>query len=91
MSIDETGFARLEQLSFDAYNDSDVLIESIKKYHQRTGYYPERVLVDQIYRNRTNRAFCKEHNIWISGPALGRPKQETDAIQNRHTQTTQTA
>ena len=46
MSIDETGFARLEQLSFDAYNESDVLIESIKKYHQRTGHYPERVLVD---------------------------------------------
>ena len=46
MSIDETGFARLERLSFDAYNESDVLIESIKKYHQRTGHYPERVLVD---------------------------------------------
>ena len=65
---------------FDAYNESDVLIESIKNYHQRTGNYPERVLVDQIYRNRNNRAFCKEHSIRISGPALGRPKQETDAI-----------
>lgn len=83
MSIDETGFARLERLSFDAYNESDVLIESIKKYHQRTGDYPERVLVDQIYRNRNNRAFCKEHNIRISGPALGRPKQETDAIRKQ--------
>ena len=83
MSIDETGFARLERLSFDAYNESDVLIESIKKYHQRTGHYPERVLVDQIYRNRNNRAFCKEHNIRISGTALGRPKQETDAIRKQ--------
>lgn len=83
MSIDETGFARLERLSFDAYNESDVLIESIKKYHQRAGHYPERVLVDQIYRNRNNRAFCKEHNIRISGPALGRPKQETDAIRKQ--------
>ena len=83
MSIDETGFARLERLSFDAYNESDVLIESIKKYHQRTGHYPERVLVDQIYLNRNNRAFCKEHNIRISGPALGRPKQETDAIRKQ--------
>ena len=41
----------------------------------RTGHYPERVLVDQIYRNRKNRAFCKEHGIRISGPALGRPKK----------------
>ena len=83
MSIDETGFARLERLSFDAYNESDVLIESIKKYNQRTGHYPERVLVDQIYRNQNNRALCKEHNIRILGTALGRPKQETDAIRKQ--------
>ncbi len=77
MSIDETGFARLERLSFDAYNESDVLIYSIENYHKRTGHYPERVLVDQIYRNRSNRAYCKAHDIRISGPALGRPKQES--------------
>ena len=40
MSIDETGFARLDRLSFDAYNESDVLIEFIKNYHQRTRHYP---------------------------------------------------
>jgi len=26
------------------------------------------------YRNRDNRAFCKEHGIRLSGPRLGRPK-----------------
>ncbi len=77
MSIDETGFARLEKLSFDAYNECDVLISSVMNYHQRTGHYPERVLVDQIYRNRNNLSFCKEHGIRVSGPALGRPKQLT--------------
>ncbi|MCR5557294.1 MAG: IS5 family transposase [Butyrivibrio sp.] len=77
MSIDENGIARLERLSFDAYNESDVLIGSIKKYFERTGHYPERVLVDQIYRNRRNRAFCRELGIRMSGPALGRPKQMT--------------
>ena len=75
MSIDETGFARLERLSFNAYNEGDVLIGTIEGYRERTGHYPERVVVDQIYRNRKNRAFCKEHGIRISGPALGRPKQ----------------
>ena len=75
MSIDENGIARLEKLSFDAYNECDVLIGTIEKYRERTGHYPERVLVDQIYRNRANRAFCKAHGIRISGPALGRPKQ----------------
>lgn len=77
MSIDEGGFARLERLSFDAYSEADVLIKTIEKYHDRTGHYPERVLVDQIYRNRKNRSFCKEHGIRISGPALGRPRQES--------------
>ena len=76
MSIDENGFARLERLSFDAYNEADVLISAIERYRKRTGRYPERVLVDQIYRNRNNRAFCKSKGIRISGPALGRPKKE---------------
>ena len=77
LSIDENGIARLERLSFDAYNESDVLITAVENYKSRTGHYPERVLVDQIYRNRTNRAYCSEHGIRISGPALGRPKKDS--------------
>lgn len=64
LSIDENGIARLERLSFDAYNESDVLIAAVENYKSHTGHYPERVLVDQIYRNRTNRAFCSEHGIY---------------------------
>ena len=75
MSIDEKGIARLEKLSFDAYNEEDVLITAIENYRKRTGHYPERVLVDQIYRNQKNRAYCKSKNIRISGKALGRPKK----------------
>ena len=75
MSIDEKGNARLEKLSFDAYNEEDVLIIAIENYRKRTGHYPERVLVDQIYRNQKNRAYCKSKNIRISGKALGRPKK----------------
>lgn len=79
LSIDEKGIARLERLSFDAYNESDVLITAVENYKSRIGHYPERVLVDQIYRNRSNRAFCTEHGIRISGPALGRPKKDDKA------------
>ena len=75
MSIDEKGIARLEKLSFDAYNEEDVLIIAIENYRKRTGHYPERVLVDQIYRSQKNRAYCKSKNIRISGKALGRPKK----------------
>ena len=76
MSIDEKGFARLEKLSFDAYNEQDVLVTAIENYRKRTGHYPERVLVDQIYRNQKNRAYCKSKNIRISGKALGRTKKD---------------
>ncbi|MBR1702206.1 MAG: hypothetical protein IJ716_09670 [Lachnospiraceae bacterium] len=48
MSIDEKGLARLEKLSFDAYNECDVLIDVVERYHARTGRYPEKVLADQM-------------------------------------------
>lgn len=69
------GFTRLEKQSFDAYNESELLEETIEKYRERYGFYPERVLADKIYRNRKNITFCKENGIRLSGPALGRPKK----------------
>lgn len=69
------GFARLEKQSFDAYNESTTLKTVIERYRDRTGKYPERILADKIYRNRDNLAFCREHGIRLSGPALGRPKK----------------
>ena len=50
---------------------------ALAKCRRRTGHYPERVLVDQIYRNQKNRAYCKSKKIRISGKALGRPKKPT--------------
>ena len=79
LSIDENGMARLEKLSFDAYNESDVLTGAIERYRERTGHYPERALADKIYRNRDNLAYCKLHGIRLSGPRLGRPKKDAAA------------
>ena len=73
LSLDSEGYGRLEKISFKAYNESTNLIEAIERFKERTGYYPERVLTDQIYRTRENRSYCKEHGIWLSGPKLGRP------------------
>lgn len=78
LSIDDSGMARIEKQSFDAYNESDVLISTIQRYYERAGHYPERVLADKIYRNRNNLSFCKEHGIRLSGPELGRPKKNPD-------------
>ncbi|MDD3921166.1 MAG: IS5 family transposase [Eubacteriales bacterium] len=67
------GYARLEVLSFDAYNEATQFIPMIERFRQRTGCYPKKVLADKIYRNRVNLQFCKEHGIRLSGPRLGRP------------------
>ena len=70
------GWTRLESWSFDAYNESTRLVETIERYFEREGHYPERVLADKIYRNRENLNYCKLHGIRLSGPALGRPKKD---------------
>ena len=73
--MDEKGHARLEKISFTPYNESTVFQDAMERYHKRTGHYPERALVDKIYRTADNLRFCKEHGIRMSGPKLGRPKE----------------
>lgn len=79
LSVDETGMCRIEKLSFDAYNESAVLKTAIANYRERTGHYPERILVDQIYRNRENISYCSNLGIRLSGKKLGRPKKDADS------------
>jgi hypothetical protein len=78
LSIDEHGYGRIEKLSFEAYNESTVLQDSIERYKERIGHYPKRVLVDQIYRTRNNRSYCKLKDIRLPGPKLGRPSKDND-------------
>ena len=81
-----TGFAFVDRISWDAYNEAGDLEEQIESYHNRCGFYLESVHADKIYRNRGNRKFCKKHGIRLSGPALGRPPKQIDrqrAIQAR--------
>ena len=79
LSLDENGLGRIEKLSFDAYNESEVLMDAVERYKERTGRYPERVLADKIYRNRSNLQYCKRHGIRLSGSSLGRPKKDPRA------------
>ena len=78
LSINELGFARIEYLSFDAYNEGPMLVQALEAYKYHHGFYPERVLVDQIYRTRPNIAFCQKNGIRISGPRLGRPAKNEE-------------
>lgn len=77
------GYAFLDRLSWDNFNESTTLIDVIEKYRKRMGYYPAVVQADQIYRTRENRKFCKEHGIRLSGPALGRKPKNGPAREEK--------
>ncbi|MHC5912216.1 MAG: IS5 family transposase [Nostoc sp.] len=66
-------YAFLDHISWDNFNESGDLKAQVESFKNYTGYYPESVHVDKIYRTRENRAWCKERGIRISGVPLGRP------------------
>ena len=72
------GYCRVDRLSWDPYNESTDLSNQIEEYKNRYGNYPESVHADKIYRTRDNLRYCKEHNIRITGPKLGRPYKQTE-------------
>jgi len=72
----DNGFAQLDTISWDAYNESQDLIPQVETYKELHGYYPELVQVDKIYATRKNRAWLKERNIRITAPSLGRKSKE---------------
>jgi hypothetical protein len=67
------GYVFLDHVNWDNFNESADLKAQVEAFKNFTGYYPESVHVDKIYRTRENRAWCKERGIIISGPPLGRP------------------
>jgi len=69
------GYAFVDKISWDAYNEGADLIPTIEKYRKTYGCYPEAVMVDKIYRTRDNIKYCNSKGIRISGPRLGRPKK----------------
>ena len=73
LNISETeGFVRMDQVSFDNFNEGILLQEQVEGYKAFYGYYPELVLVDKIYLNRENRKYLKDKQIRHSGKPLGR-------------------
>lgn len=70
------GYASVERLDWNAFNETTTLKESVERYHEIYGYYPKRILADKIYRTRDNLSFCSEHGIRMNGPKLGRPPKD---------------
>jgi transposase, IS5 family len=72
------GFAYLDTISWDAFDESSSMMEYIEQYKRRFGYYPEKVLADQIYCTRENRRKLHELGIRLMAKPLGRPKAVAD-------------
>jgi transposase, IS5 family len=67
------GYAFLDELSWDAFNEGSHMMAYVEQYRRRFGYYPKEVLADQIYCNRNNRKELKEKGIRLLAKPLGRP------------------
>lgn len=80
ISVTGEGFTFLDRLSYDPYNEGEDLKAQAIAYRRRYGHYPEVICADQIYRTRSNRAFCRRHGIRLSGPRLGRPKNDPELV-----------
>lgn len=72
------GYARIERLSFDAFNEATDFFAAVEHYRKQHGVYPARVLADKIYRNRQTVNWCRERNIQLTGPCLGRPPKDAE-------------
>jgi len=78
----QNGYARIDQLDFEAFNEGVCLVEQLENYKKLNGHYPELVQTDEIYMNRENRKFLKDNNIRHTGKPLGRkPKEDLNRYQ----------
>lgn len=78
------GLAWVDNLRWDAFNESGDLIGQVERYRSLYGRYPDLVLADAIYLTRENRKWLSTKKIRIVGRPLGRPpKEEVTAYQKR--------
>lgn len=74
------GFAFLDTIQWDAFNEGTHLKEYVENYKRRFGFYPEKVLADKIYCTRENRRWLKDNHIKLVAKPLGRPSAK--AVEN---------
>jgi len=73
----DNGLARINTMSWDAYNESSDLIKQVEEYKKVHGFYPELVQADKIYATKNNRTYLKTRGIRITASPLGRRKTKS--------------
>jgi hypothetical protein len=82
MSLDN-GFARIDRLSWNAFNECTDLKGQVESYRSINGYYPELLQGDKIYFTRENRKWLDEKGIRYTASKLGRPSEEKESYYQR--------
>ena len=82
----QNGYARINTLSWEAYNEGTDLKKQVEAYRRLNGYYPEVVITDKIYGTRENRQWLKELGIRYSGKPLGKPSAKSQTPCNKRKQ-----
>lgn len=77
------GYVFLDRISWDNFNESTDLTCQIESFKNETGYYPESVHADKIYRTKANRLWCQERGIRLSGVPLGRPPKNSQKTRQK--------
>jgi len=77
------GFSFLDTISWDAFNEGSHLTDYVENYKKRFGFYPAKVLADQIYCTRENRKWLTDKNIQLAAKPLGRPSAKAVAYHVR--------
>lgn len=79
----QNGYARINTISWEAYNEGTDLKKQVEDYRRLNGYYPKVVITDKIYGNRENRQWLKDLGILYSGKPLGRPSAKSQTAYQR--------
>ncbi len=82
----QNGYARINTLSWEAYNEGTDLKKQVEAYKTMNGYYPEVVITDKIYGTRENRQWLKDLGIRYSGKPLGRPSAKSQTQYSKRKQ-----
>jgi hypothetical protein len=68
----QDGYAFIETLSWDAFNECNDVQSAAENYKKRYGYYPANIIADAIYHTRENKKWCTGNKIKLIGRALSR-------------------
>jgi len=77
------GYSFLDTISWEAFNEGSHLKDYVENYRKRFGFYPAKVLADQIYCTRENRKWLTKKNIKLADKPLGRPSAKAVAYHVR--------